>query len=204
MVQLMHNLEDVGEALFWVPVGVLALAILGILLAPLAALACVLLARARGIEGSYGGEGAKNSALLLLPFVYLLTRLMFGRSPFPKSVVTTAFILIYTVWLALITIHVVGLLLPVMDILSVHHYSPVPIVVGIVMHTIVLPIIVYTLWRSIRELQRADAAHGGAARELTSNSNSAVYLEPFSSIIVWSLVTLSVVLVTGLLGFVGT
>ena len=45
---------------------------------------------------------------------------------------------------------------------------------------------------------------GGAGRELTSNSNSAVYLEPFSSIIVWSLVTLSVVLVTGLLGFVGT
>ena len=204
MVQLTRNLEDVGEALFWVPVGVLALSLLGVLLAPLAAVGCVLLARSKGIEGSYGAAGAKSSALLVLPLVYLSTSLVFGRSPFPKPFVTTAYMLVYVVWLALIAIHVVGLFLPVMDVLFVHHYSLVPSTVGIVAHVIVLPIIVFTLWRSIRMLHKANAAHGGTTHGETPNSGSDAYLAPFSSIIAWSIVTLSVVFVTGLLGFVGT
>ena len=203
MVQLTNNLVDLSAALVWVPIGILALSLLGLLLAPLAAVACVLVARYKGIEGSYGGEGAKSSALLVLPFVYLLTRLMFGRSPFPKPAVTTAYALIYVVWLILIAIHVVGLFLRVIDIVFVHNHPLAPTVAASTAYAIVLPFIVYTLWRSIREVHRADSPHGGAASELTSNGDSGTYLEPFIGVITWSIVTLIIVIAADLLGFVG-
>ena len=105
----MEDIENIGEALFWVPVGVLSLAVLGLLLAPGAALTCSLLARSRGFEGRYAAAGARASSLLVLPFLYLLGHLLFGRSPFPRAVIMATYVFLYAVWLTLIAMYVLSL-----------------------------------------------------------------------------------------------
>ena len=201
---LTQDIENFGEVLFWIPVGVLSLAVLGLILAPLSAMVCALLARYKGVEGSYAAAGAKHSILLVLPFIYLLTRLMFGRSPVPKPVVATVFILLYSVWFTLIAIYVIGLILHVTDILVTHSYSLGPALVGLVLNGLILPIIVFACGRSMKNLRRAGAVQSEVAHESTTTLPSGAYLEPFSSLIAWSIITLAIVLISGLLGFIGT
>ena len=94
----MGNLESIGEVFLWIPVSVLLLALLGLLWAPVAALICVLVARFRKLDGeSYGAAGAKHSILLVLPWVYLLVRMLFGRS-LPVFFVAPVYVVIYSIW----------------------------------------------------------------------------------------------------------
>ena len=79
------------------PIAVSALAGVGILWAPFAALICVAIARAKTLaEGPYARQGALCSALFLLPWVYLMFRL-FGIS-LPSFIVKLAYGLLYCVW----------------------------------------------------------------------------------------------------------
>ena len=189
--------------LFWVPVGVLAVTALGLLLAPLAALTCVLVARSRGIEESYAGAGAKHSALLVLPFLYLLARLVFGRSRFPKAIIMVAYVLVYMVWLAMVSLHAVNLLHHVVDLLVTHEYSTGPTVIGATVLATVLPVISYTMLRSILNLRTVLSAEAETSAGAVEPSDD-VYLFPFMALITWAVVSLPVTFIVGTLGYIGT
>ena len=94
----MNNLENIGEFLFFIPVAVLLLAIAGLVWTPFGILICALVARFRGLKGEpYATAAAKSSVLLLLPWVYLVIRLSFGRS-LSRFAVMPVYVLIYATW----------------------------------------------------------------------------------------------------------
>ena len=201
---MIQNIENVGEMLFWIPVGVLLLAVMGLLWALPAALICTLVARLRKLDGgSYAVVGAKHSMLLILPWIYLLARLSFGRSLFPTSTVVSVYVLLYAVWFTFIAIDVIGLGLFVMDIFVIHSYSLGPTVFSVLLFSMILPINAYTWNRSVRNLFGRRAADKESARRPEVLHDEG-YLEPFVWLIVWSLITVFMTLIAGLLGFVGT
>ena len=93
----MNSIENAGESIFWVSVGVLLLGIAGLLWAPFGAAICAVVARInKQPAGSYAGAGAKHSALFILPWLYQLAQ-MSGWS-MPRFAVGTAYVLLYAVW----------------------------------------------------------------------------------------------------------
>ena len=118
----MDSFGSVGTVLFWIPVCVLLLAVLGSVWAPAAALTCVLAARFRKLTGeSYAWVGAMCSMLLILPWVYLLVRLIFGRS-LPVFVVAPVYLIIYAIWLIfyIAVFNVIALVVIIADIFVLH------------------------------------------------------------------------------------
>ncbi len=66
--------------------------------APFAALICALIARARGLPvGYYAKIGALYSALLFLPWVYLVARML--DKTIPNILIRIGYVLLYVVWL---------------------------------------------------------------------------------------------------------
>ena len=119
---LVNSLESIGAISFWIPVAVVLLAVLGLLWAPPAALTCMLAARFRKLEGeSYAAAGAQHSMLLVLPWVYLLVRLLSGRA-LPVFIVAPVYILVYAIWFIF---YIVGfnlgvLIASIVDVLVAH------------------------------------------------------------------------------------
>lgn len=71
---------------------------IGVLWSPIAALICGGIARARGLSVSrYAAAGAVYSALLILPWLYLVVR-MFNRSV-PRFIVVAGYMVLYLGWL---------------------------------------------------------------------------------------------------------
>ena len=94
----MNNLGSIGEILFFVPVAVLFLAIVGLVWTPFGTLICAFVAHFRGLKGEpYATAAAKSSILLLLPWVYLVIRLSFARS-LSRFAVMPVYVLIYATW----------------------------------------------------------------------------------------------------------
>ena len=72
--------------------------VFGLLWSPFAALICRLIVHLRGLPGSgYGGAGFRYSLLFLLPWIYLVLRMV--GVPFPMVVVRVGYGLLYGLWL---------------------------------------------------------------------------------------------------------
>ena len=203
---LLDNMESIGEVFFWVPVYVLLLAVLGLLWAPAAALICALVARFRKLGGeSYGAAGATHSMLLILPWVYLLVRMLFGRS-LPVFVVTPVYVLIYSIWLVFyVAIFNVGGVVASMIDIFVTHSLPLSIAAPFaVVSSVILPVNFYTWKRSITDLHHRHAADKERPSVSASVALDGAYLAPFIWLIVWSLVVLLITIVAGLSAYTMT
>ena len=71
--------------------------VLGLVGAPFAALICTIVAHARGLPKSYAGTGAWYSMLFILPWLYLVLRMLDVR--IPDGVVRAGYVLFYGLWL---------------------------------------------------------------------------------------------------------
>ena len=202
---IFQNIEEITESLVLVPVGVLGVAILGLVLAgPLATL-CALVAHQRGYEWRiYALAGAKCSVLLILPAVYLLLRLLFGKTPFPRFVIVSVYVLIYLLWIACIAINTNSILLFVYDILFGHHYSLGATMLLTIIFGTILPINVYSWTSSVKYLQTSANSDRQSKRTASPSTDIERYSKPFTWIILWSLVIVLMTLIAGLIGFVGT
>ncbi len=202
----MEHIISVGEFFFWIPVSILLLSILGLLWAPVAALTCLLVARFRRLHGeSYAAAGAKHSILLVLPWIYLLVRMIFGRS-LPTFLVAPVYVLIYGIWLIsyLVVFNVGGLVASVLDVLVTHSQPLASMGFFFIALSVILPLNVY-MWRSsVRNLRRRYAAD----KESTCQSPLVVphrdYTAPFAWLILWSIVVLIITIVGGLSAYAGT
>ena len=201
----MDNFENVGEVFFWVPVSVLALAVLGLLWAPFAALICILVARFRKLGGeSYGAVGAKHSMLLVLPWVYLLVRMLFGKS-LPVFVVVPVYGLVYSVWLVfyIAVFNVGGLVGSIIDVFVIHSQPVVNVVLFFIVLGAMLPANLYTWRSSARALRHRYAADKGRSHQPALTVSDREYAAPFIWLIVWSLVVFLLTIVAGLLAYSG-
>ena len=199
----MEHIESTGEVFFWIPVAVLLLSILGLLWAPVAALTCLLVARLRKLDGeSFGAAGAKQSILLVLPWIYLLVRLMFGRS-IPRSLVAAVYVLIYAIWLIfyILVFNVVGLLASVLDILVTHSQSLTTMVILFIALSVMLPVNILTWGSSLRSLRRRYAADKKRACKSPPIVPHGDYMTPFVWLIVWSIIVLVITIVGGLAAY---
>lgn len=71
--------------------------LLCVMLAPVGALVCAIMARRRGLSAwRFAGLGAGNMALLLLPWIYTVARLARRRPP--HGLVAMAYIILYSAW----------------------------------------------------------------------------------------------------------
>ncbi len=202
----MDNLENIGEVFFWVPLSVLLLAVLGLLWAPAAALICILVARFRRLDGeSYGADGAKLSMLLVLPWVYMLARMVFGRS-LPVSLVLPIYALVYFIWLVLyiVAFNIVGLIWSIVDIF-VTHSQPLSLVLpfGIFL-SVMLPFNIYTWWASIRKLRLRYTTDKEYRLQPALTMPNPDYLAPFMYLIGWSIVVMLITIIAGLAAYTGT
>ena len=80
-----------------------------------------------------------------------------------------------------------------------HRYPLASPLVGVVSHSIVLPLVTFTLWKSMKNLRATSAADVA-----TSVLDNDAYLSPFGLLIMWSIISLVIVTLTSLLGFLGT
>ena len=199
----MDNFENVGEVFFWVPVSVLALAVLGLLWAPFAALICLLVARFRKLEGeAYGTAGAGHSTLLVLPWIYLLFKMLFGRS-LPVFVIAPAFIIIYGIWVVfyVLIFNVGALVASAVDMLVTHTLPLGDAVCFFIVLSVILPVNIYTLRVSLINLRHRYAAD----KERLDLSETIVpvwdYLAPFAWLIVWSIIVLIITVAAGLYAY---
>ena len=71
--------------------------VIGLLGAPFAALICAIIARARGLGQSYAGTGAWYSMLFILPWFYLVLRMLGVQVS--KGVTQLGYAILYGVWL---------------------------------------------------------------------------------------------------------
>ena len=199
----MDSFGSVGTFLFWIPVCVLLLAVLGSVWAPAAALTCVLAARFRKLTGeSYAWVGAMCSMLLILPWVYLLVRLVSGRS-LPVFVVAPVYLLIYGIWFIfyIAVFNVVTLIVIIADILVLHN-EPLEISASFfVILSVMLPMNFYTWMRSARSLHRRYTVNKERPSASAIAALDCAYLAPFIWLIVWSMVVLLTIIVAGLAAY---
>ena len=137
----MEAVENVGEFVLWVEVGVLLLGVLGVLWAPFAAAICALVARIRKLAtGSYAAAGAKHSALFILPWLYQLVR-MCDRTV-PRFVVGAVYGLLYATWaLAFLGGQGVALVILVADVNNAEMHLPLAgMVIWIALYVVLLPL----------------------------------------------------------------
>lgn len=86
-----------GALAFFVLVGAIIVLTIGIVWSPVAALLCGIAAHKRGMSTArYAIAGAFYSALFILPWIYLMLRLL-GRKA-PTDLVYLGYIIIYTAW----------------------------------------------------------------------------------------------------------
>ena len=181
-----------------ITVGVLFLAALGLFLALPAALLCAIVARFRNLPvGMYAAAGAKYTALLILPYLYLLTIMLFGKSSFPRLVVGSAYALLYTVWLTIVITNAFLLFIFVSDIFVYHRYAFGFSATFAILSAILLPINMYSWGKSINGLYRFSMA----GHTTTSALPSGRYLEPFILLILWSVLISGIWFLAALLGF---
>ena len=199
----MDSFASLSAPLFWIPVYVLAVAVLGLVWAPAAALICALVARTRKLTGeSYASTGAVCSMLLILPWVYLLVRLVFGRS-LPVFVVAPVYLIIYAVWFIfhIALFNVVVLVVIIADIL-VLHTEPLEIAapLGVVL-SVMLPMNFYAWMRSARSLYLRYTVNKNRPSSSAIAALDSAYLAPFIWLIVWSMVVLLTIIVVGFAEF---
>jgi len=202
----MEHIDSIGEVFFWIPVTVLLLTILGLLWAPVAALTCLLVARLRKLHGeSFGAAGAKHSILLVLPWIYLLVKLILGR-PLPTFLVVPVYVLIYGIWLFfyIVVFNIGGLVGSVLDVFVTHSQPFSRIALFFIALSVILPLNVY-MWRSsVRNLRRryaADKKHPFQSSLIVPHRD---YTVPFAWLIAWSFVVLVITVVAGLSAYAGT
>lgn len=84
--------------------------VLGLLGAPFAAVICAIISRVRGLDRSYAGTGAWYSMLFILPWIYLVLR-MIGYKRFGSDrLAQLGYAILYGVWLyGAVAVTVVGL-----------------------------------------------------------------------------------------------
>ena len=202
----MEHTDSFGEVMFWIPVAVLLLAIVGLLWAPVAALTCLLAVHFRRLsDESYGAAGAKQSILLVLPWIYLMVRLMFGRS-IPTPLVGAVYVLIYAFWLIvyILVFNIGGLLASVLDMLVTRSESLTTMAIFFVALSVMLPGNILTWRSSLRSLRRRYASDKNSACKSPPVVPHGDYMTPFVWLIVWSIVILVITIVGALFGYVGT
>ncbi|MDE2802530.1 MAG: hypothetical protein OXK21_06595 [Chloroflexota bacterium] len=198
----MGDWERVVDSLFWVPVFVLLLAVVGVIWSPVAALICALVAHFRKLEGEgYAASGATLSALLVLPWVYLLAKMLFRRS-IPVFVVAPAYVLVYAVWLLIyVGVFNVGSVIWTFRDMIWTGSQPVTSAVFFVIMSVMLPLNVYTLWVSMRGLRNKYAADRERPHQPVLGLPDFDYLAPFIWLIVWSFVVLLLIVVAGIAAY---
>ena len=73
--------------------------VFGLLGAPLAALICAIISRVRGLGDSYAGTGAWYSMLFILPWIYLVLRMIGYKSFGSDRLAQLGYAILYGVWL---------------------------------------------------------------------------------------------------------
>ena len=198
---LVNSLESIGAISFWIPVAVVLLAVLGLLWAPPAALTCMLAARFRKLEGeSYAAAGAQHSMLLVLPWVYLLVRLLSGRA-LPVFIVAPVYILVYAIWFIfyIVGFNVGVLIASIVDVLVAHSQPFARVALVFVVSSVMLPINVYTWRMSIGNLRHRYALDKEHPRQPAASVPDGDYLAPFIWLIAWSIVVLFIIIVAAFL-----
>ena len=175
-------------AVFYAPVGALALAVLGTLWAAPGALILAAVARLRGCEPALcAAAGAKASALMFLPWVYLFIKLAFGRPP-PFFVVKAAYAMAYAVWLCIIAVTAHLMVSYVLWLIQGKHIRLSSF--AIALNGAVAATCAYAFVNSIGKTRRRYATREIAAVEPREDAHALerMYLRPFGWLIVWSLV----------------
>ena len=200
----MNNWGSIGEILFFVPVAVLFLAIVGLVWTPFGTLICAFVARFRGLKGEpYAAAAAKSSVLLLLPWVYLVIRLSFGRS-LSRFAVMPVYVLIYATWFYFAALSVGWGLASIIDLFVTQSNSFEQDVVAMMLFGMIAPVNIYTFIASLKKLHRRYALDRKPADHKGTLIPDGTYLEPFAGLIGWSVVMLFVTVIVGLFGYVGT
>lgn len=177
----------VGTADSWLAGAVLLLAPAGLLWAPFAAVICGLLAHLRNLDrGAYAAAGARSSALLLLPFFYVLAR-MLGTS-IPVAVVRGAYVVFYQAWLVWILVEFLLLGDALWDAATLGDERAVPrAVFMLVLSLFVVPLHIFFWVLSVRMLiernKYADESLGDPDPILPAS----VYIQSFAWIFVGAL-----------------
>lgn len=171
---------------FYAPFGALALAVLGLLWAPFGALACAGVARLRGLTPApYAAVGAKSSAIMFLPWVYLFAKLASGRPP-PALIVKAVYALAYAVWLCM-AVTKAALLGNFVYGAIFQDYSIGLAAFGVVLYGAMLGGNVYTLRASVKKtLQRREDSRADRTGEDSLMPDNA-YLTPFGWLIGWAI-----------------
>ena len=198
----MESVENVGEFVLWVEVGVLLLGVLGVLWAPLAAAICALVARSRKLAtGSYAAAGAKHSALFILPWLYQLVR-MCDRTV-PRFVVGAVYGLLYATWaLAFLGGQGVALVILVADVNNAEMHLPLAgMVIWIALYVVLLPLSALTWGWSARRLWKRATPGGGSTQLPLSVMPDGPYLEPFYWLFGWTVVFFFLLLLTTIFYF---
>lgn len=196
-------MSNAGEIVFWTPVGVIVLAAVGVLWAPVGALICLITARFKNLPPrSYAVAGAKHSSLLLLPWFYLLMRMLSNNS-LSMMVPFAGYLIIYAIWGFYVITWAFLFFGSIVDMLILHQHSLAQSSAAIILAGVSLPISAYALYRSVGELKRKYFADKESS-QYSGDLPDGAYLQPFIELIGLSLVTLVIVTIVGLLGFVGT
>ena len=202
---MIQQIVNAGEILFWVPIAVLIMTAIGLIWALPAAVICRFVADSRALDGSsFGGPGARYSALLVLPWISFLVKLIVGKSPFPVFAVVAVYVLLYLVWLITIVLILLGLVTYVVDVVAGSTSSFGTTVFSIVLLAVVLLLSTLSWTTSLKDMSRLKKISNHAVDDGSKSLLEDAYLQPFGWLIAWSFVTVVAVGLTGLLGFVGT
>ncbi len=186
----MDALITVAEATLIVAfVSPILLFVLGLLWMPFGALICSQTARVRSLpDDGYGATGAGYSALMLLPWVYLVVR-MLGRRV-PRPVIWAGYSYIYACWLALIAGYVTYIFTEMIPYNNYLRARSGGLAAGsegdVALWYIATAVNIFTLALSVRVLRRAHTKAriklGDEPRELLPGG---VYVYPFAWPIGW-------------------
>ena len=173
---------------FYAPIGALALAVLGLLWAPAGALILSAVARLRGLKPApYAAAGAKASALMLLPWVYLFIKLALGRPP-PALAVKAACAAAYAVWLCIIAVTAYLAVSYIIWLIQGKHVGLSAF--AIALNGAVAAACAYSFSNSVRKTRGRRATRETAAIETREDAlmPESARLLPFGWLIVWSLI----------------
>ena len=163
----------------------------GLLWAPIGAFICNRIAHSRGLPAvGYTEAGAGYSALMFLPWVYLVARMCNWR--LPRSVILAGYVYVYTLWLALIIGYAAFIFTEVIPYSNYLRAGSGGLADGregqITLWFAATSINIFTLAHSVRALRRASARDrtrlGKEPREVLPGG---AYVHPFAWLIGWGL-----------------
>ncbi len=196
---LAANIIAIGKYLFFIPFGVIILELMGLIFAFPAAIICGSIARIKKLDAcAYAIHGASYSMLLLLPFFYALSKLLFNWGIFLRIIAVSGYAFIYTIWIGIILLDVTFVISFTYEIIQNTWYALHIADISLGLSAIVMLVTNVYGWKwTFTNLRRASAGENG------SISNRDAYLLPFAILLTSSVIHVVLLVVTIILSFAG-